>query len=174
MTARAQPAAIPLFAATPFCPLASTEPAVRPLQIHKRSIHGTFQSFNTFLILSSFHLQRDRFPTLYTSRLPLSTYFLRPPAGPTCSHSTPSIVEMFPKSFIAPLFLFALTSSVNAHAAISPALGVKGTPSRNDVQRPSTNKPCGNVDIGKTLDSSTAVPADASGTFAATAINFNP
>jgi len=81
---------------------------------------------------------------------------------------------MFSKSFIAPLFLFALTSSVHAHAGVTPALGVKGTLSRNDVQRPSTDKPCGNADIAKTLDSSTAVPANADGTFSAAAINFNP
>jgi hypothetical protein len=80
---------------------------------------------------------------------------------------------MFSKTFIAPLFLLALTSSVNAHAAVAPALGVKGTPSRSDVQRPSTGKPCGNVDIAQNLDSSTAVPAGANGTFSATAINFN-
>jgi hypothetical protein len=86
----------------------------------------------------------------------------------------PSIVEMFSKSFIAPLFLIALTSSVNAHAGVTPALGVQGTLSRNDVQRPSTDKPCGNTDIAKTLDSSTAVPANADGTFSAAVTNFNP
>ncbi len=81
---------------------------------------------------------------------------------------------MFSKSFIAPLFFLALTSSVNAHAAVAPALGVQGTPVRSDVQRPSTANPCGNVNIAQNLDSSTAVPADANGTFSATALNFNP
>ena len=81
---------------------------------------------------------------------------------------------MFSKSFIAPLFLLALTSSVNAHAGVTPALGVKGNLSRKDVQRPSKDKPCGNVDIAKTLDTSTAIPANADGIFSASAINFNP
>ena len=86
----------------------------------------------------------------------------------------PSIVEMFSKSFIAPLFLLALTSSVHAHAGVTPALGVQGTLTRNDVQRPSTANPCGKVNIDQTLDSSTAIPANANGSFSATAINFNP
>jgi hypothetical protein len=81
---------------------------------------------------------------------------------------------MFSKSFIAPLFLLGLASSVHAHAGVTPALGVQGTLTRNDVQRPSQNKPCGNADIAKTLDSSTAVPADAKGTFSANVLNFNP
>jgi hypothetical protein len=81
---------------------------------------------------------------------------------------------MFSKSFIAPLFLLALTSSINAHAGVTPALGVKGTLTRNDVQRPSTANPCGKVNIAQTLDSSTAIPANANGSFSAAAINFNP
>jgi len=80
---------------------------------------------------------------------------------------------MFPKSSIAPLFFLALASSVNAHAGVTPALGVKGTLTRNDVQRPSTANPCGNVNIAQTLDSSTAIPASANGTFSIDAINFN-
>ena len=81
---------------------------------------------------------------------------------------------MFSKSLIASLFFLALTSSVNAHAGVTPALGVKGALSRSDVQRPSTADPCGNVNIAQTLDSSTAVPADANGTFSPTIQNFNP
>ncbi|KAI0251236.1 hypothetical protein BJV78DRAFT_1213598 [Lactifluus subvellereus] len=81
---------------------------------------------------------------------------------------------MLSKSFIASVFLLTLTSSVNAHAAISPALGVKGNPVRNDVQRPSNGKPCGNVNIAQNIDTSTPVVADANGTFSASITNFNP
>jgi len=81
---------------------------------------------------------------------------------------------MFSKSFIASVFLLTLTSSVNAHAAIAPALGVKGNPVRNDVQRPSGGNPCGNVDIAKNIDTSTPVVADAAGKVSASITNFNP
>ena len=81
---------------------------------------------------------------------------------------------MFSKSFIASVFFLALTSSVNAHAAISPALGVAGNPVRNDVQRPSAASPCGNVNIAKNIDTSTAVAADANGSFSPSITNFNP
>jgi hypothetical protein len=81
---------------------------------------------------------------------------------------------MFSKSFIAPLLFLVLTSSVNAHAEITPALGFEGAPARSDVQRPSSNSPCGNVNIAQNLDSSTAVPANADGTFSVNITNFNP
>ena len=111
-----------------------------------------------------FHPLVYLFPSLF--------HFLRP--VPLVFILLPSIVEMFSKSFIAPLFLLALTSSVHAHAGVTPALGVQGTLTRNDVQRPSTANPCGKVNIDQTLDSSTAIPANANGSFPATAINFNP
>jgi hypothetical protein len=97
-------------------------------------------------------------------------------AGPTCSHSILYclFVEMFSKSFIAPIFLLALTSSVNAHAAIAPALGVKGNPARSDVQRPSQAKPCGTINIAQNLDTSSPVNALANGTFSASITDFNP
>jgi hypothetical protein len=123
-------------------------------QLHSPS-EGRFLTFSV-LSFVSFHL----FSTSFGWSL-FSFYF-------------PSIVEMFSKSFIAPLFLLALTSSVNAHAGVTPALGVKGTLTRNDVQRPSTANPCGKVNIDQTLDSSTAIPANANGSFSAAAINFNP
>jgi hypothetical protein len=81
---------------------------------------------------------------------------------------------MFSKSFIAPIFLLALTSSVNAHAAIAPALGVKGNPARSDVQRPSQAKPCGTINIAQNLDTSSPVNALANGTFSASITDFNP
>ena len=83
------------------------------------------------------------------------------------------IFTMVSKSFIAYAFLLCFTTSVNAHAAIAPALGVKGNPIRSDVQRPSSGSPCGNVNIAQTLDTSTAVPASANGSFSASITDFN-
>lgn len=80
----------------------------------------------------------------------------------------------FSRSFVATVALFmSLALHADAHAAIAPAMGVAGTPVRKDVQRPLTAKPCGRVNIAQTFDSSTAVPADSSGVFAATITNFN-
>jgi hypothetical protein len=68
----------------------------------------------------------------------------------------------------------ALAVQVSAHAAINPALGVSAAKAvRNDVQRPSGNKPCGNTNIAQNIDSSTAVTADASGAFTVSIENFN-
>ncbi|KAJ7888262.1 hypothetical protein B0H13DRAFT_1531228, partial [Mycena leptocephala] len=50
------------------------------------------------------------------------------------------------------------------HVSSSPALGIKGAPQRSDTQRPTTAKPCGNVDIASNLDTSTAIAAAADGT----------
>ena len=80
---------------------------------------------------------------------------------------------MISKSFIAYTFLLCFTTSVNAHCLITPALGVKGNGARSDVQRPSTADPCGNVNIAQTLDTSTAVPANANGSFSPSATDFN-
>jgi len=80
---------------------------------------------------------------------------------------------MFPKSFIAPIFVLALTYSANAHAGIELAIGVKGGLTRKDVQRPSGAKPCGNANINQTLDSSTPILANADGTFSPSVTNFN-
>ncbi|KAH9006072.1 hypothetical protein EDB86DRAFT_2871517 [Lactarius hatsudake] len=80
---------------------------------------------------------------------------------------------MVSKSFIAYAFLLCFTTSVNAHALISPALGVKGNGVRNDAQRPSTSKPCGNVDITQSIDTSTTVALAADGTFSPSITDFN-
>jgi hypothetical protein len=80
---------------------------------------------------------------------------------------------MFSKSLIAPIFLLALTSSVNAHAVIAPALGIKENPARSDVQRPSQAKPCGNINIAQNLDTSTAVKVNANGSFTANITDFD-
>jgi hypothetical protein len=80
---------------------------------------------------------------------------------------------MFSKSLIALIFFLASTSSINAHAVVAPALGVKGNPARSDVQRPSQAKPCGNINIAQNLDTSTAVKANAKGIFAANITGFD-
>jgi len=67
----------------------------------------------------------------------------------------------------------ALSIQVQGHALITPALGVKGKGVRDDVQRPSNNQPCGNVNIAKNIDSSTPAVAGADGSFTLTVTNFN-
>jgi hypothetical protein len=65
------------------------------------------------------------------------------------------------KSFSALVFLLALTSSVNAQAAISPALGVRGEPASADVRTPSIpGDVCGGVDIAVNIDISRIVQVD--------------
>jgi hypothetical protein len=78
--------------------------------------------------------------------------------------------KMLFKSILAIMAFSAV--EVMGHAAINPALGVKATAVRNDVQRPSTAKPCGNAAL-TALDSSTAVKADAAGSFTVDVQNFN-
>ncbi|KAI0063095.1 hypothetical protein BV25DRAFT_1915424 [Artomyces pyxidatus] len=80
---------------------------------------------------------------------------------------------MFSKALWSSLAVLALTSSVHAHAVIFPELGVKGTPARSDVQRPSAAKPCGTTNIASTINTSTPVAASANGSFALAALNFN-
>lgn len=70
--------------------------------------------------------------------------------------------------------LLALLPASYAHAIASPPLGVKGTPTRSDVKRPSANQPCGaGVNIASSLDTSTAVAADANGNVKVTVTSFN-
>lgn len=52
-------------------------------------------------------------------------------------------------------------------------LGVKGTPVRSDVQRPSTAHPCGNVNPVKALNNSQAAMADAQDRVNLMVVNFN-
>ena len=80
---------------------------------------------------------------------------------------------MFSKVFASAAVLLAVSAQVSAHAAIAPALGVSGTPVRADVQRPSTAKPCGTVNVASTIDTSTPIQAAADGTFTATVTDFN-
>lgn len=70
------------------------------------------------------------------------------------------------------LSIALLAVHVAAHAAIAPMLNVQGKPTRNNVQRPSNNKPCGNTALSA-IDTSKAVTADASGNFNVDITNFN-
>ncbi|KAJ7328845.1 hypothetical protein DFH08DRAFT_883359 [Mycena albidolilacea] len=76
-------------------------------------------------------------------------------------------------AFTLTSIFLALAAQIFAHAIPNPALGVKGTPQRSDVQRPSTAKPCGNVDITSKLDTSTAIAAAADGSVTLKVQNFN-
>ncbi|RPD69421.1 hypothetical protein L226DRAFT_442988, partial [Lentinus tigrinus ALCF2SS1-7] len=69
--------------------------------------------------------------------------------------------------------LLSVSLQAHAHAAISPALGVKGQPQRSDVQRPSDAKPCGNINIAQNIDSSKAIQLKPDNTFSTTIQNFN-
>ncbi|KAF8155571.1 hypothetical protein B0H34DRAFT_675744 [Crassisporium funariophilum] len=81
---------------------------------------------------------------------------------------------MFSKIWSTSALVLALCLQAHAHAAVSPVLGVSGTPVRGNVERPSTANPCGSgVNIASELDSSTAVAASAAGVVNAVAINFN-
>jgi len=80
---------------------------------------------------------------------------------------------MFSKAIFTSAVTLALAGQVFGHCAIQPQLGVQGNSTRNDVQRPSQSAECGTTNIAQTIDSSTAVPLDATNSFAATAVNFN-
>ncbi|KAA1472433.1 hypothetical protein DENSPDRAFT_859448 [Dentipellis sp. KUC8613] len=79
---------------------------------------------------------------------------------------------MFSKSFFASLFVVALSTQAYAHAVISPALGVKGAPVRNDAKKPNANDECGGVNIAQTLATTTPIVANGN-SFTATITNFN-
>lgn len=80
---------------------------------------------------------------------------------------------MFSKSLIVSVVVLLLGLQANAHAVISPALGVSGKPVRNDAQRPSGAKPCGNANLAN-IDSSTPVKVGGNGAMSMTITNFNP
>lgn len=80
---------------------------------------------------------------------------------------------MFSKTFLlSAVAVLFMSAQVNAHAAITPMLGVKGTPARSDVQKPTTAKPCGNADLSKAA-SSTPVTAAADGSVSMNIQDFN-
>ncbi|KAK6977657.1 hypothetical protein R3P38DRAFT_3122709 [Favolaschia claudopus] len=67
---------------------------------------------------------------------------------------------MQPTTLFTTLLTFALSAlHVSAHAMPNPALGITGRAlQRNDAQRPSDDKPCGNVDIASNIDKAAAIP----------------
>ena len=80
---------------------------------------------------------------------------------------------MFSKS-ITSLLVLSLALHVSGHALIAPMLGVaRNAPVRDDVQRTSNEKPCGEVDIARTIDTSNTVELARDGTFNVTVTNFN-
>jgi len=81
---------------------------------------------------------------------------------------------MFSTLFTPLVLVLGLAIQVSAHAAIAPALGVKGAPVRADVQRPSTSSECGTVNVASNIDSSQASVIAANGTFATSVTDFNP
>jgi hypothetical protein len=81
---------------------------------------------------------------------------------------------MFANFFVLSAFVLALVSQAYGHAAVSPMVGVTGTPKRSDVKRPNTANPCGaGVNVAQALNSAQAVTAAADGSFTVTAIAFN-
>jgi hypothetical protein len=84
------------------------------------------------------------------------------------------LIKMFSKVFTSAALVLALVLQASAHAAVAPALGVAGgTPVRANVQRPSTAKPCGTINIASTINSATTVAANAAGVFTVTGTDFN-
>jgi len=78
---------------------------------------------------------------------------------------------MFTKTILTSVVVASLALQGYAHAAIAPELGVTGTPVRSDVKNANNN--CGGADVSA-IDSSTALPVDASGLVSGlNVINFN-
>jgi len=81
---------------------------------------------------------------------------------------------MFARIWTAIALVLALCMQVDAHAAISPVLGVNGTPVRGNVKRPNNANVCGaGVNIASAINTSQSVTANAAGQFNAEVINFN-
>lgn len=82
---------------------------------------------------------------------------------------------MFSKIWVSCVLVSVLCLQVTAHAIVSPALGINGTPVRADAQQPSTQSPCGKLvtNITSAIDSAMAVPVDKNGSFQVKAQNFN-
>jgi len=80
---------------------------------------------------------------------------------------------MFFKVWTSVALVLALSLKVHAHAAVAPALGVSGIPTKEDVQRPNATAPCGAVNITLAIvDSSRAAHSGPLGRFNVTAIDF--
>ncbi len=77
------------------------------------------------------------------------------------------------KVIAAAVLLLSASLEASAHAAVSPVLGVSGTPVRSDVQRPNNARPCGKTDVAAALDTSDTITMNADNTFTATITNFN-
>jgi hypothetical protein len=91
--------------------------------------------------------------------LPLSTSF--------------SSTMLFKAGLIVSSLLIVAIGNANAHAVISPALGVVGQPIRADAQRPKKSSPCGKMDIASNIDTTEPIIAAADGSFSTQIQNFN-
>jgi len=82
---------------------------------------------------------------------------------------------MFSKILASSVLVLALCHQVTSHAIVTPALGVKGTAKRANVQRPSSASPCGaNVNnISNAIDSAMTVVVNANGSFNVNGTSFN-
>ncbi|KAI0648579.1 hypothetical protein C8Q79DRAFT_905554 [Trametes meyenii] len=81
---------------------------------------------------------------------------------------------MFSKTLISAAVVgFGFVLQANAHAIITPALGLLTPAVRADVQRPSAAAECGTVNIAANIDTSEAVQVPSNGTFTVTITNFN-
>ncbi|KZT40578.1 hypothetical protein SISSUDRAFT_983204 [Sistotremastrum suecicum HHB10207 ss-3] len=67
----------------------------------------------------------------------------------------------------------SLALHVKGHALITPALGVTGTPERNDATGFNAKNPCGKANIATDLVASNSVAANAQGQFTVKVVNFN-
>jgi len=79
---------------------------------------------------------------------------------------------MFSRTFFVSVVILAMGLQASGHAIVTPALGVKGNGTRNDVQRPSTAKPCGKASLSAVGTSTPAIAA-ADGTVQMTITDFN-
>ena len=80
---------------------------------------------------------------------------------------------MFAKFAFFTVFFLGLAWHAQGHAIITPALGVNGVGTRNDVQRPTNATMCGKVNITATIGTSGTIALSASGIFSANITNFN-
>jgi len=80
---------------------------------------------------------------------------------------------MFSKVFATVSVMLAVSSQVHGHGGVQPFFGVTGTLAKSDISKLVASSPCGNVDIASSLDTSTAVPAAADGTFDVTGVTFD-
>ncbi|KAL0953939.1 hypothetical protein HGRIS_005102 [Hohenbuehelia grisea] len=68
----------------------------------------------------------------------------------------------------------SLAAQAYGHAAVLPPLGVAGEMTRDQVQRPTDDQPCGGINVNANLATSQRLQADDQGKFSAEVTNFDP